>query len=188
MSNFFNNVITNLGTGTDVKVVSTLTAPSSIVSLDQAKLYLSVTNTQEDVMITSMITSAILQAEKYLNSDILSKTRQMYLANVDEPINLYYAPILSVESVYLDGRLQVEGEGYEVLGLDNPFITFNHVSANIAQKVLIEYTTAGISDESVRQGILALVSYLYDRGNNGMTTNWKAFLSPFKTFGYYGTR
>ena len=187
MSNFFNNVITNLGTNTDVKVVSTLTAPSSIVSLDQAKLYLSVTNTQEDVMITSMITSAILQAEKYLNSDILSKTRQMYLANVTEPINLYYAPILSVNSVSINGETQVEGEGYEVLGLDNPSITFNYIDTNIAQKVLINYTTSGITDESVRQGILALVAYLYNRGNHGMTTNWKAFLSPFKTFGYYGT-
>ena len=184
MSRFFDdNRSNNLGFNTDVKVVSVNDAPSSIVSLDQAKLYLSVTNTQEDVMITSMITNAILQAEKYLNRDILGKTREMYLVEVKEPINLYYSPISAVNSVTINGEVQVLDEGYEVLGLDNPSIYFTQAPA---QKVLINYTTVGITDESIRQGVLALVAMLYDRGS-AVRTNWKQFLSPFKTFGYYGT-
>ena len=176
----------NLGYNTDVKVLSTNDAPSSIVSLDQAKLYLSVTNTIEDVMITSMITNAILQAEKYLQRDILAKVREMYLVRVTDPIHLYYSPIASVNSVKVDNdRTLVLDTEYEVLGLDNPTIRFIDQPA---EKVLINYTTQGLADESVRQGILALTAWLYDRGASGMRTNWKAFLSPFKTFGYYGTR
>ena len=184
MRYFQDNRNENLGFNTDVKVVSTNDAPSSIVSLNEAKLYMSVTNTQEDVMITSMITNAILQAENYLNRDILGKTREMYLVEVCEPINLYYPPIEAVNSVSVDGRTLTLETEYEVLGLDNPAIRF--INGN-AEKVLINYTTKGISDQSVRQGILALTSWLYDRGDNGSRTNWKSFLSPFKTFGYYGT-
>ena len=183
---FFNdNTSNNLGFNTDVKVVSTHDAPSSIVSLNEVKLYLSVTNTQEDVMITSMITNAILQAEKYLNRDILSKTREMYLVRVEEPINLYYAPIASVNSVIIDDIDAEIDKEYEVLGLDNPSIMF---IAPPVRKVLINYTTVGITDESIRQGILSLVQFLYDRGAEGARTNWKSFLSPFRSFGYYGTR
>ena len=183
---FFDNTITDLGYNTDVRVVSTNDAPSSILSLDQAKLYLSVTNTQEDVMITSMITNAILQAEKYLARDILGKTREMYLVEVTEPINLYYAPISTVNFVSArDIALELDKD-YEVLGLDDPSIMF---IGQPAQKVLINYTTAGITDESVRQGILALVSFLYDRATYAENKNrWKMFLSPFRTYGYYGTR
>ena len=185
MPRFFNNnESTNLGFNTDLKVISTNDAPSSIVSLDQAKLYLSVTNTIEDVMITSMITNAILQAEKYMNRDILGKVREMYLVRVTEPINLYYSPIVSVNSVTADGVDLTLDTEYEVLGLDNPSIRFTNT---LAEKVVINYTTTGISDESVRQGVLALVQWLYDRGADGGRTNWKAFLSPFKTYGYYGT-
>ena len=175
----------NLGFNTDVKVVSTNDAPSSIVSLNEVKLFLSVTNTQEDVMITSMITNAILQAEKYLARDILGKTREMYLVRVEDPISLYYAPIASVNTVHVDGVLQELSKEYEVLGLDNPTVMF---IAPPVRKVLINYTTAGIANESIRQGILALIQLLYDRNADGARTNWKAFLSPFKTFGYYGTR
>ena len=176
---------TNLGYNTDVKVLSTNDAPSTVVSLDQAKLYLSVTNTQEDVMITSMITNAILQAEKYLQRDILGKVREMYLVRVTDPIQLYYSPIASVNTVTVDGKELTLDTEYEVLGLDNPAIRFIDQPA---EKVLINYTTKGLSDESVRQGILALTAWLYDRGASGMRTNWKSFLSPFKTFGFYGTR
>ena len=184
---FFNNDTSNfLGFNTDVRIDSTNDAPSSIVSLNEVKLYLSVTNTQEDVMITSMITNAILQAEKYLNRDILAKTREFYLVRVEEPINLYYAPVASVNSVTIDGRVAELDKDYEVLGLENPSIMF---IAPPVRKVLINYTTTGISNESIRQGILALVSFLYDRATYPENKNrWKLFLSPFKNYGYYGTR
>ena len=186
MRYFNRNTNEGLGINTDLKVVSTLGNPSSIVSLDQAKLYLSVTNTQEDVMITSMITNAILTAEKYLNRDILAKQREFYLVEVNEPINLYYSPIASVESVTEDGRTLTLGTEYDILGLEDPSIRFENAPT---QKVLISYTTKGIADESIRQGVLALVSYLYDRATYSENKNrWKMFLSPYKTYGFHGTR
>ena len=175
------------GISTDLKILSTNDAPSSIVSLDQAKLYLSVVNTQEDVMITSMITNAIAQAEAYLNKDILSKTREFFLTEVAEPINLYFTPISSVDSVEIDGVAAVEGNEYKLLGIDDPRISFE----TLARNVKITYTTAGIGDETVRQGILSLVQHLYDRGASGtmvLGTQWQSFLTPFKTHGYNGTR
>ena len=171
-------------TGGDLRVVSTNTATEPI-TLAEAKAYIRITNTEEDTLITSMITNARMQCEKYLNSDILPKTRTLFLNYTDAPINLPYAPIATVDSVTVDGAVQALDEGYEILGLDNPLISLDQVTA---EKVSITYTTAGISDISLYQGILAYIAWLYHGRDATMPTNWKAWLSPFKTYGYYGTR
>ena len=182
----------------DIRIISTI-GTEEPVTLAEAKNYLRINNTQDDDLITSYITNARLRAERYLNSDIVSKQRLVYLLNIDQPINLMYAPIASIDMVTINGETQNEGEGYDIRGLDNPLIEFdtyndafnyrvNSYSGNVAERVEITYTTAGLDFSLIKPGVLALIAELYYGRTEPIKTNWRAFLSPFKSFGYYGTR
>lgn len=155
------------------------------VTLVEAKNYLRINNTQDDLLITAMITNARRQAESYLNSDIVSKEREVFFSYLNEDVNLYYAPITSVDSLSIDGVVQVVDTAYETLGLDNPKVRLLQAPA---EKVLVTYTTAGVNNDEIKIGVLALIAWLYYHRDAKMNTNWKAWLSPFKTYGYYGVR
>ena len=158
---------------------------TEIITLAEVKNYLRVTNTQDDAEIQDAIDNSIDAIERYLDIDILAKSRQMYVDYVDEPINLYYAPIdTSVDlAVSVSGTPEV---GFEQLGIEDPKISFTGARS----AVLISYTTKGITDLSkLKQGIKRRVAALYfERGDATMNTNWKLALSPYRRFGYYGTR
>ncbi len=168
----------------DLQVVSVI-GDTEPVTLAEAKNYLRVTNTQDDTLITNMITQARVMAEIYLNSDIIAKQRRVYFEYLDDPINLYYAPITSVDEVTFNDVEQVEDEGYEVQGLTNPKISIQNVAAD---KVAITYTTAGRDEVGIKQGVLCAIAYLYHGRTDMVNTNYKSFLSPYKIYGYYGTR
>ena len=172
----------------DIRVVRE-TSTTEPVTLAEARNYLRITNTQDDDLVASMITSARRQAEEYINSDIVPKERIYYLTKLTEGINLPYAPIASVDSFTIDGTAQTVNEGYEILGLDNPVISLNgSMYGEQAQKVEITYTTAGITSNDIKIGILALIAWMYHGRDAKMSTNYKSWLSPFKTVGYYGIR
>ena len=154
------------------------------VTLAEAKNYLRINNTQDDTIIASMITSARRQAEQYLNSDIVAKERVVYYERLTSPVNLYYAPITGVTSITVDGTT-LATTGYEVLGLQNPLL---RILQGPAEKVRVNYTTVGVNNNEIKIGVLAYIAWLYYNRDAKMNTNWKAWLSPFKTFGYYGVR
>lgn len=168
----------------DNKIISTI-GVTEPVTLLEVKNYLRITNTRDDSYINSIIPNARIRAEKYLNSDIVSKQRREYFANVSEPMNLRYSPLSTVDSVSVDGVTMTVETDYTVEGLDNPLFKLEESSAD---KVTITYTTAGIDASLVKPGVLALVAELYHSRTEKVTTNWRSFLSPFKVFGYYGVR
>lgn len=168
----------------DNQIISTIgiTEP---VTLVEVKNYLRITNTRDDDYINSIIPNARIRAEKYLNSDILSKQRREYFAEICEPINFRYSPVSTVDSVTIEGVTMIVDTDYTVEGLDNPLFKLEQSSAS---KVAITYTTSGLDSSLVKPGILALVAELYHSRTEKVTTNWRSFLSPFKVFGYYGVR
>ena len=160
---------------------------SDIISLAEVKNYLRVTNTQDDIEIQDMIDNSIDAIERYLEQDILAKDRRMYLESSDDPFKLFYAPLgsVGVSEVVVDGETLSEGS-YELLGIEDPSVRFN---GSTVRNVNIRYTTKGITDLSkVKQGIKARCAWLYFGRDAKMSTNWKAFLSPYKRYAYYGTR
>jgi hypothetical protein len=168
----------------DNQIISTI-GVTEPVTLTEVKNYLRITNTRDDDYINSIIPNARLRAERYLNSDIVSKQRREYFACISEAINLRYSPITSVDLVVIDGVTMTVDTDYTVEGLDNPLFKLEQSSAD---KVTITYTTAGIDASLVKPGILALVAELYHSRTEKVTTNWRSFLSPFKVFGYHGVR
>lgn len=171
----------------DLRIVREVTGSTEPVTLAEAKNYLRITNTQDDTLITSMIESARKNVERWLNSDIVPKERQVFYDNLTEEINLYYAPIASITSVTVEGTAQVLDEGYEVIGLDNPLIRLIN-NGGFAERVQIVYTTSGVSDASIKQAVLCYIAFLYHGRDSKVNTNWKAFASPYKIYGYYGVR
>jgi uncharacterized phiE125 gp8 family phage protein len=168
----------------DNKIISTI-GVTEPVTLAEVKNYLRITNTRDDDYINSIIPNARIRAERYLNSDIVSKQRREYFAEISEAINLRYAPIASVDTVVIDGETMTVDTDYTVEGLDNPLFKLEQT---IAEKVSITYTTTGIDASLVKPGVLALVAELYHSRTEKVTTNWRSFLSPFKVFGYHGVR
>lgn len=168
----------------DNKIISTI-GTTEPVTLEEVKNYLRITNSRDDAFIQSIIPNARIRAERYLNSDIVSKQRREYFDCITEPINLRYSPISSVDTVLIDGETMTVNTDYTVEGLDNPLFKLEQSSAD---KVTITYTTAGIDSSLVKPGILALVAELYHSRTEKVSTNWRSFLSPFKVFGYYGVR
>ena len=168
----------------DNKIITTI-GTTEPVTLEEVKNYLRITNSRDDAFIQSIIPNARIRAERYLNSDIVSKQRREYFDNICEAINLRYSPIASVDTVLIDGETMTVDTDYTVEGLDNPLFKLEQSSAD---KVTITYTTAGIDASLVKPGILALVAELYHSRTEKVNTNWRSFLSPFKVFGYYGVR
>ena len=168
----------------DNQIISTI-GVTEPVTLAEVKNYLRITNDRDDDYINSIIPNARIRAERYLNSDIVSKQRREYFDQITEAINLRYAPIASVDSVVIDGETMTVDTDYTVEGLDNPLFKLEQSSAD---KVTITYTTAGIDAQLVKPGVLALVAELYHSRTEKVSTNWRSFLSPFKVFGYHGFR
>ena len=168
----------------DNQIISTIGVVEP-VTLVEVKNYLRMTNSRDDAFIESIIPNARIRAERYLNSDIVSKQRREYFASISEAINLRYAPISTVDSVVIDGETMTADIDYTVEGLDNPLFKLEQ---KCADKVTITYTTSGIDAQLVKPGILALVAELYHSRTEKVSTNWRSFLSPFKVFGYYGVR
>ena len=168
----------------DNQIINTI-GVTEPVTLLEVKNYLRITNNRDDDYINSIIPNARMRAERYLNSDIVSKQRREYFANISEAINLRYSPIASVDTVLIDGETMTVDTDYTVEGLDNPLFKLEQGSAD---KVTITYTTSGIDASLIKPGVLALVAELYHSRTEKVSTNWRSFLSPFKVFGYSGVR
>ena len=166
----------------DYRIISVLSANEPI-TLAEAKNYIRITNTQDDTLITSMITQGRQMAEAYLSKDVLSKQREVYIPFADQEFYLPFSPI--DQSVALE--IEVDGvaittDDYTTFGYENPSIRLNRGSRDIK----ITYTTKGLGDE-VKQGILAATAFLYKaagRGNvmefKNIYTDYKTFLSPYR--------
>lgn len=180
----------------DVRVVSVI-GTIEPVTLAEAKTYLRIKHDRDDALITALISNAREDAEREIQSDILSKQRIHYLSRYDSPFNLYYAPISSVDQVSIDGEV-ISSEEYELLGLDNPKLMLNNGSARNLQ---VTYTTSGRItegtgdaegtniDHSLRFGILSLIAWKYygrTAEDKNINTNWKSWLRPYKTANWYG--
>ena len=169
----------------DVRVVSVIddTAP---ITLAEAKNYLRITNDQDNAEITSEITAAVELAENYLSRDILPRSRQVFFNRVTEPFTLPYAPI----DTTVDITITVDGDPYtefEVKGFNNPTIVLNYQVVENGEfyvidtrDVIVSYTTLGINDANIRQGVLAAVAFQYYGRDAKMATNYTSFLSPHR--------
>lgn len=188
----------------ETRVVQELSTTEPI-TLDEAKNYLrigttasdgTVSVTSDDALVTDFITAARRYAEKYLNTDLITKEREVYYNKIEQPISLYFGPLILTRNtegvltnftVTRDNRdgtttTLVENTDYFLDGLTDPVIDFD---GNYAERITINYTTAGNTGDEINAGIKALV-YKYYYNDNSPQSNWKPFLAPFRRFKFYG--
>lgn len=92
-----------------MKVESTFSSiGTEPITLSEAKAHLRVSNTQEDTMITRMITSAREWAERYCNRAFIDKTVTQYVSEPGDTteFDLIHVPVATITSVK---RIDKEG-------------------------------------------------------------------------------
>lgn len=158
----------------DTRVISVVTT-GTLVTLAQVKNYVRIDHTQDDDLLTNMISQAEAIAEGYLNRDIRSRRRSVFYPQLDNEVELFFAPLDRSQAiaVTIDG---VATTDFEILGHDDPII---RLGIYPAQEVEITYTTRALTGATIQQAILAIVWNLYKTKEEGMR-EWKSLLAPYK--------
>ena len=176
----------------DNRIVSVLGSSDTILTLDEAKLFVRVKNERDDDILESMIPQAIALAEAYLSKDILAKQREYYIPFVNKEIYLPWSPINTTIpiQVEVDGTILTLDEGYSTFGYENPSIRIGTSvygeRSQASYDVKITYTTKGYGAE-LKQGVLAAVAYLYKASGradlmqmSNVMTDYKTILAPYR--------
>jgi len=157
------------------------------VTLQEAKDYIKVDFTDDDILISKMVVQAVSWCENYLSRDIVSKTRKYYMDKTNGLFDLPFAPVTSITGIKIDGVATT----FDVIGLNNETIELHSGSA---EKVEVEYITESVNNNFtqgalIQGAILQLVSTYYDNraefimgvGINEIPTNVKAILASQKS-------
>jgi len=173
-----------------IEIVST--TGSELITTSDVKDYVRIDTTADDTLIDRMIVQARIWCENYISRDIVAKSRKYYLDKAEGFIQIPFAPVATITSVTVQGS----SAEYQEKGLNKEQIILtsgvNQVlsgsNTSFAMEVLITYTTAGLSDDLIKQALLQMVSTYYDnrtdfiqgKNVNEIPTNVKSILSSYK--------
>ena len=135
------------------KIVST--TGTEIVSVADAKAYMRVDTSDDDTLIGTMIEQARIWCENYIGKDIVAKSRQYYLEEVNNRFSIPFSPLDSISSVTVEGS----SADYDTYGLYDEIIELDQLPA---QDIKVSYLTLGMDNGLLQQAILQLVSTYYD--------------------------
>ena len=174
------------------------TAPTvEPITLDEAKLHLKVDGSDDNALITALITTARQLAERETKRAFITQTWEMYLDYAPEEIEIPKPPLqvtsLSIKVIDEAGsETVVDPTTYDVDESENSPGRVKLRSGCIwpshryFASFIIEFK-AGYGDaatdvpEALKQGILQLLSHLYDnRGAEEIPKGIKALFWPFK--------
>lgn len=174
-----------------IEIVST--TGSELITTSDVKDYVRIDTTADDTLIDRMIVQARIWCENYISRDIVAKERKYYLDKAEGFIQIPFAPVATITSVTVQGS----SAEYQEKGLNKEQIILtsgvNQVlsgsNTSFAMEVLITYTTAGLSDDLIKQALLQMVSNYYDnrtdfiqgKNVNEIPTNVKSILASYKT-------
>ena len=174
-----------------IEIVST--TGSELITTSDVKNYVRIDTTADDTLIDRMIVQARIWCENYISRDIVAKQRKYYMDKAEGFIQIPFAPVATITSVTVQGQTAE----YQEKGLNKEQIILtsgvNQVLSGsntpFAKEVLITYTTAGLSDDLIKQALLQMVSTYYDnradfveggRILSEIPTNVKSILSSHK--------
>ena len=146
------------------------------ISLADAKNYLRVDYTEDDNLITSLISIARECAERYCNRSFIAKQIEYYDPDWISPVTLPYPNHDEILSVKV-GDVETT---YQVSGLNRKIIK---VSSDVEDSALyVKYTTTGNPSEAEKNAIMRIVSEMYENRSTELTATAKAMLAQFKTY------
>lgn len=158
-----------------IPFLSVITPPATEpLTLSEAKLYLRVDSSTEDALITSLIVTARIVAEQYLQRSLISQVRKITFNDYSfAVISLPFGPVQSVDSIKLiarDGTETSINSAYYTLTAGNEKVVLD--SGLLGNKVEVTYTAGygeeGEVPENIRQGMLIHIATLFEnRGEGG---------------------
>lgn len=156
------------------------------VTLEEVKLHLRVDVTEEDSLISALITAARQKAEEYTKRAFITQSWELALDSASEKVYLPRPPVQTINEVTLDGEIVSTGN-YALIGQD-AFYTKIPLNAVNPDGLVIRYISgygnnATDAPQAIRQAILMLVAHLYEhRGDDAieMPPTVKALLRPYR--------
>lgn len=149
-----------------------LVTPPAIepITLEEAKLHLRVDGTEENSLISALITAARQKAEEYTRRAFITQTWELALDSASGKVYLPRPPVQTIDEIMLDGEM-VAIENYIFLG-ENVFCPKIPLYAANPGGLVIRYTSgygynATNVPSAIRRAILMLVAHLYEhRGDD----------------------
>jgi uncharacterized phiE125 gp8 family phage protein len=148
-----------------VRVVAPATEP---LTLDEAKLYLRVTDDAQDTLINDLIVTARMMAEQWLKRSLITQSWKLaYDDYVAECVQLPMGPVDSIGSVTIVNRdLTTQSISSSTYYLNAVRDTIVFQSALVGFRIEIVYS-AGFGNASsvprpVKQGMLAHIASMFD--------------------------
>lgn len=176
------------------------TAPTTYpVSLEEAKLHLRVTTSEEEYRITALIKSATDQVESYLRRQLITATWDLYIDDFPDVIYLEKSPVASVTYVKYynssDELTTLSTDDYVVDTYTEPGritiacgkswpSTYNRPSA-VNVRFISGYGAASDVPDTIKDGIYLTLTHLFEnRGDEGRRMPYviKDILEPYRLF------
>lgn len=110
-----------------MNLVQTVAPTAEPISLDEAKIFMHVIETDEDTLIESIITSAREYAENYTNRQLITATFELTTDSFIQDFKLPKAPVQSISKIeYMD-----ESGVYQILSTDDYYLYYEYEIAKI---------------------------------------------------------
>lgn len=173
------------------------TAPTSApITLEEAKLFLRVTDVIEDEQIEGMIEAAVKLAEEFTGRQLMTATWDLYMDRWPcgtEPIYLPRSPIQSVTSItYLDAdgvsqtwnsanyRTDLFSEPARInLVYEQEFPSARYISNSIRVRYVAGYASAAAVPQGIKHALQMMVEAMYRRTEEVMSDTARNLLMPF---------
>lgn len=164
------------------------------VTLAEAKAWMKITFSDEDSIVTELITACRQQVEEYCNISLIERD-VVAIAELNPPndrsrieFRFPYGPLVQGEPIVVS-KMKCDGSGYDVMVLDTDYYIIGDVDAilvvNTPGIYKVEYATGFDAIPAlIKQGIKTEVANWYEnRGDvsgNGMSEMTKRKVQPYK--------
>jgi len=176
-----------------------ITAPATEpITLDEAKNHLKVDSADDNVLIGNLITTARQLAEKETKRAFITQTWQMFLDTAPHVIEIpkppLQSPLVSIKVIDTDGtESTISKDNYIVDASENspgrvvPKLGYVWPYHRGFASFIIEYK-AGYGDNAddvprgIRDGILKLITYLYENRGDNIPKETLSVFAPYKVW------
>jgi len=148
----------------DIKYSGTITEP---IALADVKLYSKIDYSEEDTLITSLITAVRERLEEFTGRSFVAKTIEAYWDYLPSEVRLPYPEHDTITEVQINGEVST---AYAQMGLNRLVVKPESIvtlgTEVVNPSLYVKYTTLGTCPEAVKIEMLRLIDEKYrNRGN-----------------------
>lgn len=159
----------------------TATGLTEPVTLDEAKNWLKVRVTDDDVVITALITAAREYCEGYTNLSFAPRTVTAILKNQLGDIRLPYGPVNAITIMYDYNGDEITTDNYTLNG-----VLGNRICYPTYDYIKVIYTAGySVLPKQLKTALLMQIAWLYvhrgDEEGDKISPDAKAILNPYRT-------